>query len=97
MFSLHLPDVVVDDFGVPELPVSVDGSVEEVVVVVVLAVSLDVEQVAVGLLALFVGVVPGDLKLGGVEVDSLLEIGIVGVSTFTKLFFSRIFVALAPD
>ena len=83
MAFLHLPDVVLDDLRVPELPVPVDWTVEEVVVVVVLAVGLDVEQVTVGLLALLVGVVLGDLELGGVEVDSLLEMGKSRASKFS--------------
>jgi hypothetical protein len=66
-------DVIVDHVGVPELLVSVDRPVEEVVVVVVLAVSLNLEQVSVGLLVLADVVVPGNLKLRRVEVDSLLK------------------------
>ena len=69
---LHIFDIAVDCFRIPELAVPVDGSVEKVVVVVVLAVGLNFEQVTVGLLALAHVVVLGDLQLGGVEVDSLL-------------------------
>ncbi len=72
-------DVIVDHVGIPELLVPVDRSVEEVVVVVVLAVSLNLEQVSVGLLVLADVVVPGNLKLRRVEVDSLLKKKMVAV------------------
>ncbi len=72
-------DVIVDHVGVPELLVPVDRSVEEVVVVVVLAVSLNLEQVSVGLLVLADVVVPGNLKLRRVEIDSLLKKKMVAV------------------
>lgn len=41
-------------------------------VVIVVAVCLDLEQVPIGFLVLLDGVVPGNLELRGVEVDSLL-------------------------
>ena len=41
-------------------------------VVLVVAVCLDLEQVPIGFLVLLDGVVPGNLELRGVEVDSLL-------------------------
>ena len=40
--------------------------------VIVVAVCLDLEQVPIGFLVLLDGVVPGNLELRGVEVDSLL-------------------------
>jgi len=42
-------------------------------VVVVLAVGLDLEEMAVGLFVLVDMVVLGDLELGGIIVDSLLK------------------------